>query len=893
MFRQLFLLAFFTLICSFTAYSQTINLDQKLSIQANNTSLDEVLNEIEQKANVHFSLSNEKVLTSQKISIHAKNKSLQSIMDDICNQLNLEYVTVEKQIILKPKKSNNNEITENKESKLNENKASPKFTLSGYVTDKSSHELLIGANISIAELRGGTTTNAYGFYSITLPEGDYNLELSFLGYEKINMTIPLHKDERISHTLIPISIQLKSAEIVHDAQIAKLQNSQMSEANMKEQDIKMLPVFMGEADVIKSLQTIPGIKGYGDGSAYFYVRGGEKDQNLVLLDEAPIYNPSHLFGFFTSLSSDAVKDMTVYKSDIPVSKESGLSSLVDIRTKDGNMEHFALNGGVGPITSRISIEGPLKKEKSSYYISSRRSNLEWFLNTQLKKDYELFFYDFSGKFNFKFNEQSRLFITMYTGKDYFGTVNTEAGKLGLSWGNNTITVRWNQLFTEKLFSNTIIYASKYYYNFYLGKGNYWNETISNLSGKSDFTFYISPKNTLKFGTIVKAHFFNPGNLFLDEANQLYSELIPDVPKSHAREMTLYLSNEQRIGEKFSARYGLKINWWQNLGATTIYTFDNNHTVTDTFNYAFREVYNSYFNPEPRLSLSYSIDSSSAIKASYERTVQYLNLLSNMNSPFTSLDVWLPSGPNIKPQAADHIALGYYHTFRKKEIDFSVEGYYKKMYNQVDYEDHASLLLNPLLEGELRFGEAWSYGLEFLLAKTQGRFKGSIAYTLSKTLSQTDEINNGNAYAPYYDRPNDVAISLHYQTKKRWAFSSCFYYSTGSPITTPTSFYYYQGTQLPIYAEKNNERLPDYHRLDVSASVRLNKDPEKKYKHSLTFSIYNVYNHKNPFTTTFNKIENADGTFSVSMNVLTEPNLIPTQMSLLGIVPSIQYNFSWR
>ncbi len=888
------LLLLFIGTCPFYAFSQTIDLNQKISISANNQSLDEVLNEIEQKGNIHFALSNEKVRTSQKISINAKNKSIQFIMDDICAQLNLDYAIVEKQIILKPHKQNTNQTSETTEvEKKQTSLTKNKYTISGYITDQTSHELLIGANIFVTDLRAGTSTNAYGFYSLTLPEGDYNIEISFLGYEKTNMTVPLHADQRINSNLNPNSIQLKSAEVVHDAKIEKLQSSQMSEANIKQQDIKLLPVFMGEADVIKSLQTLPGIKGYGDGSAYFYVRGGAKDQNFILIDEAPIYNPSHLFGFFTSFSSDAIKDMEVYKSDIPVSKESGLSSLLDIRTKDGNMNHFAMNGGIGPITSRLSVEGPIKKEKSSYYISSRRSNLEWLLAAQNRKIYSLYFYDFSTKFNFKFSDMSRLFLTLYAGKDYFGSLKTGVGKTGLSWGNNAITARWNQLFSEKVFSNTVIYASKYNYIFYLGKDNYWSEIISNLSGKTDFTYFITPKNTLKFGMLLKAHFFDPGNIYLDAESQIYQSSISQIPKQHARELAFYISDEQKIGSKFSTQYGMRISWWQNLGPTRVYLFDENHNVYDTITPGDRQVYNSYFTPEPRASICYAFDSTSSLKLSYERTAQYLQLLSNMNSPFTSLDIWLPSGPNIKPQTADQLAIGYYHNFKKHSIDFSAETYYKQMHNQIDYVDHASLLLNPLMEGELRFGKAWAYGIEFLLSKTQGHLNGTIAYTLSKVICETEGINNGNSYFPYYDRPNDISITLNYQTKKRWTFSTCFYYATGSPITTPTSYYYYQGTQVPIYAEKNNERLPDYHRLDIAATFQLNKNPDKKFKHSITFSIYNVYNHKNPFTTTFNKIENADGSFSVPMNTLTNPNNIPTQISLLGIVPSIQYNFSWK
>ncbi|MBL4655704.1 MAG: TonB-dependent receptor plug domain-containing protein [Bacteroidia bacterium] len=714
-----------------------------------------------------------------------------------------------------------------------------------------------------------------------------------MGYQNIHENIELSGSHKIDLDLQEDESILEEVVIEENREEVIINRNQMSQVNLTTKSIIEMPGFMGETELIKSLQAVPGIKSYGDGSVFFYVRGGNKDQNLILIDEAPIYNPSHLLGFFSSFTPDAIKDVKIYKGDIPLSQGGALSSLIDIKTKDGNMKKFGAYGSVGLISTKLSLEGPIRKDKSSFFISSRRSHLELYVPKNERDKFKLYFKDFNAKLNYKFNDNNRLYFTLYTGKDYFASAaSNDIGAFGVSWGNSAATLRWNHLFNDKLFSNTTIYTSRYDYRLILSvdDNNYWNETIANLSLKTDFTYFKNPKNKIKFGTSVKGHYFDPGNLVMNNVSENVN--LPEIPQSRARHFVTYIASERKFDQNFTIKYGIRLNTWHNIGPTTVYKFDSNHEVEDTLIIAENDKYETYRNLEPRISFHYKIDSTSTARLSIGRTTQYLQLLSNSVSPFTSLEVWLPAGPNIKPQKADQIAIGYNRVSFKRKLDLTAELYYKIMKNQIDYKDHANMLLNPLIEGELRFGKAWSYGIEFLIKKTKGRLSGWLGYTLSKTMKKIEGVNNGVAYPAYYDRPHDLSVYLTFKAKPRWNLSANWIYSTGSAITTPTSFYYYQGYMVPIYASKNNDRMPDYHRLDVSANFKLNKNKDKKYQHSLTFSIYNVYARKNPVAVNFNKKQNGDGNYTVPSNLYAQPEYIATQIYLLGIIPSINYNFTF-
>jgi outer membrane cobalamin receptor len=653
-----------------------------------------------------------------------------------------------------------------------------------------------------------------------------------------------------------------------------------------------LPGFAGEVDLVKSLQSVPGIKTYGDGSTLFYVRGGNRDQNLILVDEAPIFNPSHLFGFFSALAPDAINDAEVYKGDFPSGFGGKLSSVIDIKVKEGNMKRIGFGGSLGPYTSNLSFEGPLKKEKCSFFISARNSNLNWLMSSKVtERSFKINFFDVNTKLNFKLNDNNRFFVSAYGGQDDFTRIAASTyNTYGIKWNNLLGSLRWNHIYNSKLFSNSTIYYSRYNYFLYVSKelDDYWKSSIDNMAFKTDFTYYLNPNNTLKAGINISRYTSNPGNVNFSDAE--IQRRAPVIPKYISMEYDLYISNQQTIGDKIILNYGLRLPVWQNFGATTFYSFNDEYQVTDTTNYKKNIPYITYFSPEPRLSLKYLVSKKTSLQIGYSRTSQFIQILSNSVSPFTSLEVWVPCGPNIKPQTADQFTAGYFQSLFKSKFNLSAEIFYKQLYNQIEYKDHADLLFNPQLEGELRFGKGWSYGIELMFSKPQGNFTGWISYTYSRALMKIDGVNNNDIYPAFYDSPNNVNINLSYSLK-RWLFSTSWIYLTGNAITTPVAFYYYNGYTIPIYGNKNNDRLPDYHRLDFSITYRINK-PERRFQHSIMLSVYNAYARNNPISINFNKIVDSNGKIVIPADLNGNYELVPTKMYVAGIIPSINYKFKF-
>lgn len=870
---------------SLAATAQEEALQKELALPANPIAVKDLLYEIQQQAGLRLSYVNNLLPLDSSIGFAKKKNTVQYFLDGLCIKYNLQYSLVEKQVIIKPLVP----AVENHSAAANA--PLPRYTLNGYVKDRQSGEVLPGANIIVKELGTGVSSNAYGFYAIALPEGQYTIETSYIGYSKQRQLLTLKQNTSLSFNISTEEMQVEEVLVQHNFDSARIGLNQMSSMNLKTASIQRMPNFMGEVELIKSMQSVPGINLYGDGSTFFYVRGGDRDQNLIVIDEAPVYNPSHLLGFFSSFTPDAIKDVEIYKGDIPASQGGRLSSLIDVKTKDGDMNKHRFNGSAGLIASHFTAEGPLKKERCSYFLSARRSNLEWFLPKQVKASQDLYFYDMHAKLNYIVGEKDRLFLSFYAGNDHYGTAIAGSSKAGISWGNNTATLRWNHIFGERVFSNTTLYSSKYNYYLYLGRGNgmYWNESIGNLNLKSDFTFFVNPNNKATAGISLGGQSFNPGNLNITEVN---GEPVPHVPERFAQQIILYAGNDQQVSERFSARYGLRLNVWKCVGPSTVYKVNSQHAVYDTLYATAGANYKTYTDPEPRLSLRYKITEKSSLKGSYTRTVQNVQLLSNSIGPFTSLEVWKPSDPNIRPQKADQLALGIQGSLPKHRLYYSAETYYKKMKHLIDYEDHASLLLNPAMETDLRFGTGNAYGLELMLQRTEGKLNGWVAYCFSRSIRQTPGINNNNPYPAFYDRPHQFNLTLAYKPKERWEFTAGWIYASGFAITTPTGFYYYQGRQVPYYTEKNNSRLPSYHRLDLSATRQLNKDKSKRYQHHITFSIYNFYGRKNPFSINFNK-EKGDGSkFVVPMNLLDNNDIVVTQLALLGFVPAINYYFSF-
>ena len=861
---------------SIAGFSQEISLSEKISINIENASVNEILQELNKQSGINLSYSNQAINSDKTLNVSLTDETIEDVLLIICKEFKLKYTIVENQIVIRKAY-----LIKEKERK------EQKYTISGFIKDGETGESLIGATIIIAGTHIGTITNEYGFYSLTLPANEYVLEYSYIGYLNKSENISLNRNMNISHNL-DYNNQILTEIKVQQNEINEITNiNKIGKISLKSRDLKNMPELLGETGLIKSLQTLPGIKSLGDGSAFFFVRGGNKDQNLILIDEAPIYNTVHLFGLYSVIIPDVTKDLTIYKGDLPVAQGDRLSSVIDIRTKDGNLNKFEYHGVLNPLVYRFSVEGPIVKQKSSFFTSFRHSNFQWLYKAE-NPNLSLYFYDFNSKFNIKINNNNRLFFSIYTGKDNLSSKDANLSNFGINWQNFASTLRWNHIYSDKLFSNTMVYLSSYDYNLnFLDMENYsWNSAITNFTIKSDYTYYSSPKLKISFGGAFNAHNFNPGNINLDSLLR-----IPKISKYKSNEKAFYFNAENKLTKKFSYNIGLRIPIWKNIGPTTMYTYDAGYNVADTLVFDSTQTASSFFNIDPRISFKYSLNSSSAIKASYGVYHQYIQLLSNTTTPFSSLEVWLPSGQNIKPQQARLFALGYVKYLEKQKIEFNAEVYYKRMENQIEYESHANMLLNPYLEGELRFGDAWSYGAEFIVKKTTGKFTGWLSYTYSRTIKQTKDINNDEPYSAFYDIPHDFSSFLAFQYTERLNFSANFTYNTGLAITTPTGFYNYNGNIVPFYGQKNNDRLPDYHRLDLSINYKLNKS-NKRFKHYITFAIYNVYNRHNPISLNFNKVKTKNGNYVVPADIYGTSSIIPTQINLLGTIPSLTYKFNF-
>ena len=884
---QRFSLLLFLFLFSLSANTFSQDLQQKITLKMSDKSISEVLEEITKLSTIGFSYNPQMVPIDKHITIHARNKPVEAILEGVLIRNGIEYLKVENHLVLKqrdqPGTGNPNISTA----------SLSKYTLSGYLRDKKSGEVLIGANVYVKGTSTGVMTNGYGFYSLTLNKGTYPLAFSYMGYKEKLIEINLEENTRMSVDMDEDKLEMEEVEIIAEEHPSKIRTSQMSEFRFSQKTLAQLPGFGGDLDIIRALQAVPGIQTFGDGSALYYVRGGNSDQNLLLIDEVPVYNPSHLFGFFSAFAPDAINSVQIYKGDFPARFGGRLSSVIDIKAREGNLKRFGFSGNVGPYASDFTVEGPIVKDRASFFISGRVSTLNW-LNSlpTFNKSFDFRFFDINAKLNYRLNDNNRFFLTFYTGQDVFSRyLSVEVNSLGINWDNLAGTFRWNHVFSSRLFSNTTLNYSRYNYTLNLPQeqnGN-WNSSISNLTLKTDVSWYLNPQNTIRSGLEVTYHHSNPGNVTLDDGSA--SASVPKVAEYHSMEYVFYASNEQRIGKRFSFRYGLRLPVWQDIGKTAVCYFDANHQVIDTISYGAGNSYSTAFSPEPRLNIQFQVNDRSSVKASYSRTTQFLQLLSNSTSPFTSLEVWAPCGPNIPPQTADQVAVGYFRDLARSKFTFSVEGYYKWFHDHLDYRDHANLLFNTLIEGELRFGKAWSYGVEFMIRKTTGKLTGWIGYTWSRAMIQTPGVNNGNVYPASYDRPNDICINLSWDDKKHWILSANWIYLTGGAMTSPVGFFYSNGSSVPIYGDKNNDRLPDYHRLDLSATYVFSK-PGNRYQHSLALTLYNAYGRMNPFSVNFNKMMNDNGDFVVPSNLNGSYDLVPTSISVAGIIPSVNYQFKF-
>ena len=758
-----------------------------------------------------------------------------------------------------------------------------KYTISGKLKDQATGEDLIGATVYVKELKAGTISNLYGYFTLNLKPGTYNVIFSYIGYESIEKEINLNNDQTFDIEL-PVSKQtLGEVQVNADKANYNISRNEMSAIKMQSKTIKQIPAFMGEVDIIKAIQLLPGVNSVSEGSSGFSVRGGSTDQNLILLDEATVYNASHLMGFFSVFNNDAIKDVKLYKGDIPARNGGRLSSVLDVRMKDGNQKKFSGSGGIGSISSRLTLEGPIVKDESSFVVSGRRTYADLFLPLAKNKDIrknKLYFYDLNGKVNHKINDNNRLYLSGYLGHDIF---KNEFFQMG--FGNTTASIRWNYLFSKRLFSNFTLIYSDFDYSLGVPEGTAnsfeWTSHLKDQALRLDFGYYPNINHAIKFGASSTFHTFEPGYAEGLGDESLFSEL--ELPHSYALESGLYVSNDHKISTLLSFKYGLRLSVFQNFGKGVFYSYDQSdpvqYTIEDAQHYDKGELINTYMGFEPRFGMNWQLSEVSSVKASYSRTKQYVHLAQNSTAG-TPLDVWFPSSPNVKPQSADQFALGYFRNFMNNQLEGSVEAYYKKMDDAIDFKDHASLLLNEHFERELRFGKATSYGAEFLLRYNLKKLSGWISYTYSHTERDIPDVNNGNRYVAPYDKPHDVAIVCTYRINDRLSSAANWVYSTGAPVTVPTGRFEYGGAVIPVYSDRNAYRMPDYHRLDLSLTYKGKEKAGKKWHGEWNLSVYNAYARKNAWAIQFRQDDqNPDETYA-------------EKVYLFSIIPAITYNFKF-
>ncbi|MFO7863206.1 MAG: TonB-dependent receptor [Salinivirgaceae bacterium] len=756
--------------------------------------------------------------------------------------------------------------------------------LSGYITDAENGEALIGATVYVKELGIGSVTNVYGFYSISLSPGKYTVKYTYIGFqpEEVEVTI---KDKDVSKNieLLPVMQTIDEVVVTGEKDNANILRNEMSVEKLGSDDIRKIPALMGEVDVIKALQLLPGVQSPSEGSSGFSVRGGNLDQNLVLLDEANVYNASHLLGFFSVFNNDVVKDLTLYKGDIPARYGGRLSSVLDIYMREGNTKEFSGVGGLGIISSRLTLEGPLWKDKISFVAAGRRTYADLFLPLSKQEEVRnstLYFYDLNLKINYRVNDNNRIFLSGYFGRDVFGS---EFAKMG--YGNGTATARWNHLFSKKLFSNLSLTYSNYYYSLGTPPGEansfLWEAGLNDLALKYDFTYFATPDLTINYGIESMVHVFNPGHARGTGDNSAMGSI--KVPTNRSIENGAYIGIEYDLSPLVSLKAGLRNATFANFGHETTYTYDLETNIIDSAEHG-GGIYNHYMQWEPRMGLNVKLDEFTSVKASYARTTQFIQMARN-SAAGTPLDVWFSASPNIKPQIGDQVAVGLFRNLFKNKLKASAEVYYKWMDNAIDFKDDAVLLLNKDLEGELRFGKATAYGAELMVKYQFEKINGWVSYTYSNTELEMEHLNEGKPYLAPYDKPHDVSVVFNYNVLDRLTIGATWVYSSGLPGTFPQGMADFMGTYIPIYSGRNEQRYPNYHRMDLAltwenkpkVSKRFNS---RKFESSWNLSIYNVYNRHNTWAINFVQDEN-------------DPNQVYAEKTyLFGILPTVTYNFNF-
>lgn len=785
-----------------------------------------------------------------------------------------------------------------------------RFTLSGYVKDSSSGEYLIGASVYIAEMQKGTNTNAYGFFSMTVEEGTYTIITSYIGFDELRQTVKLQNNTSLNIVLLPKAIQTKEVTIEDTRERQNVESTQMGRVEIEVEKIKALPALLGETDVLKAIQLLPGVQSAGEGNSGFYVRGGGPDQNLVLLDEAVVYNASHLFGFFSVFNADAIKNITLTKGGMPAQYGGRLSSVLDISMKEGNNKKYHAEGGIGYIASRLTIEGPIVKDKSSFIISGRRTFVDLFLRepfispTSNAAGNSYYFYDLNAKINYTLSQKDRLFASGYLGRDVFNFKSAETGfKVRIPWGNATTSLRWNHLFSDRLFMNTSLIYSDYNFEFGANQQQFDFRIFSGIrdyTAKVDFNYFPDILHNVRFGVNYIYHRFTPTNVSARSGDVEFD--LGGVTRYYAHDAAAYISDEWDVTDRIKINGGVRGTLFAHIGPFTRYVQDPSFPgkFTDTITYANGETVKQYINAEPRLSMRYEINPQSSFKAAFTQNYQYIHLAS-FGSVSLPTDVWVPSTDRVRPQFATQYSMGYFRNLKNNKYETSVEVYYKDMRNMIEYREGATpdQDVRNNADNNFVFGKGWSYGAEFFVKKAQGKVTGWVGYTLSWTKRQFDAINRGEEYSAKYDRRHDASIVITYDRNPKWTFGLVWVYATGDALTLPKDRYFFsQGPPFSLdgsgnletvnnfavlsdYGKRNDFRQKPYHRLDLSATLHLQK--HTRWQSEWVFSVYNAYARMNPYFIYFNVEGNTqEGNLKIQAK----------QVSLFSVLPSVTYNFKF-
>ena len=764
----------------------------------------------------------------------------------------------------------------------NEKGGDQRLTLSGMLKDAGNGEVLLGATIYIKELKSGTSTNMDGFFSIDLAQGEYTFEFSYIGYETVEKVIKLEHDLTISIELSSGEEVIQEVEIRSTSSNSNVSRSEMSTIKIKMKEIRQIPALCGEVDIIKAIQLLPGVQSTSEGSSGFSVRGGSTDQNLILLDEAPVYNASHLLGFFSVFNNDVIKDVKLYKGNLPAETGGRLSSLLDVQLKEGNSKKLSVSGGLGTISSKLAFDGPIGNN-TSFILAGRRTYADVFLplaSDESIRNNKLYFYDFNARIATKLNNNNRIYLSGFYAND---VINTETYLMDFI--NATASFKWNHLFSDKLYSNLIATYTNYTYTVgrpFEGVSLFeWKSDLKDITAKMDFGWIPNSNHKVKFGVQSTWHEFMPAETNDFSNDEFFNTF--KMPANNAVENAVYFSHEQKIGGLLTLKYGLRASSFTNVGEAIFYQFDktdpNNYEVVGEDVYEDGDIINTYWGLEPRLGMKLQLSEKSSVKASYSRTRQYVHLAQNSTAG-SPLDLWFPSSPNVKPQIADQYSLGVFRNFANDCIEASAEIYYKQMENTIDFRDNAVLMMNKELEGEFRFGSSESYGIELMTRFNCNKLNGWFSYTYSHTERTIPEINNGEPYLAPYDKPHDISVVLNYNIYKRVSISGNWVYSTGSPVTFPVGRAEVNGGIMPIYSDRNDYRMPDYHRLDLAITIKGKQRPGKKWYGEWNFSCYNVYGRKNAWAISFLQDEQNPGSTYAEMTYL------------FSYVPSISYNFKF-